>query len=908
MNTDNVSSGSVDEKIKQPIISKKGLPPEITELLLKLGKSEPAVSLATLGTSEAGLTRNEAAERLIKYGKNRIAHTKPPRWWVQLFKAFLTPFTFILVAIAATSFMTDVLFAPDDHGNWTKVIILSTMIVVSGGLRFWQEFRSEKEAQKLKALIQNKALVTRQFGGDSAQKNQHEINVSGLVPGDIVHLSAGDMVPADIRLISSDDFFVSESSLTGESVAVEKFAVPETPLEKVEAKKDTEANNPLELNTLCFLGTNVVSGYATGVVITTGDKTYFGTLAQSIVSERGITSFDKGVSKTSWVLIYFMLVMVPLVFFLNGFTKNNWQEAFFFALAVAVGLTPEMLPLIVTTNLAKGAINMSRKKVIVKKLNAIQNFGAMDIFCTDKTGTLTENRVVLVRHLDSLGVESERVLSLAYLNSYFQTGLKNLMDEAVVSQMEKERQIPDERLYHKVDEIPFDFIRRRMSVIVEKGDERLLICKGAVEEIISHCTQIEHEGKIIPITEELQREAVAMTRALNSDGLRVVAVSYKPVQKEKRTYVINDENNLILSGYIGFLDPAKVSAKEAIKLLQEHGIQVKIITGDNEVVTSRICKDVDLTQGSTLLGSEIALLTDEELETAVEGTTIFAKIEPMQKARIINALKSKGHTVGFMGDGINDAAAMRAADVGVSVDTAVDVAKEAADIILLKNDLNVLDSGVIEGRMVFGNILKYIKMTTSSNFGNMFSVLIASAFLPFLPMLPVQILIQNLLYDFSQTAIPWDRMDTDFLTTPRKWEAGGISRFMLIIGPISSIFDITTFLVLWFVFKANTPAVQSLFQSGWFIEGLLSQVLIVHMIRTQKIPFIQSRATFPVILMTLIIMAIGVALPFTSLGSSVGLQPLPATYFIILSGILLGYAVLTQLIKMLYIHKFKAWL
>lgn len=895
--------------IKNSVVPTSGQSSDTTALLLRLGKNDPTLSLTTLHSSPEGLSADDVTSRINEYGKNEVARTKPPVWWVQFVKAFYSPFTLILLAIGITSLITDVIFA-DGKSDWTKVILLSTMIILSGSLRFWQEFKSQKASDKLKALVQNKTLVTRRSWGDGKQsESKREITVSEIVPGDIIHLSAGDMVPADLRLLTSDDFFVSQSALTGESVPIEKFAKPLTDYEKTEAKKDIDTNNPLELNTLCFLGTNVVSGYATGVVVATGDRTYFGSLAQNIIGERPLTSFDTGISKVSWILIYFMLVMVPLVFLLNGFTKGNWHEAFFFALAVAVGLTPEMLPLVVTTNLAKGAVNMSKRKVIVKKLNAIQNFGAMDILCTDKTGTITENRVVLVRYLDLKGDESEHVLRMAYLNSFFQTGLKNLIDQAVVERMEETYPEPAERLYHKVDEIPFDFTRRRMTVVVEKeNDQRLFICKGAVEEILSLCTKIEHEGKIIPITDLTHQEAEALTKNLNGDGLRVVAVAYKVVSTDKNIYSTADENDLILAGYIGFLDPPKASAKEALQLLEQHGVTVKIITGDNEIVTARICKDVELSGGTILLGSDIASLTDTELADRAEYTSIFAKIEPMQKARIILALKSKGYTVGFMGDGINDAAAMRAADVGVSVDTAVDIAKEVADIILLENDLHVLDRGVLEGRMVFGNIIKYIKMTSSSNFGNMFSVLIASIFLPFLPMLPVQLLIQNLLYDFSQMSIPWDRMDEEFLLTPRKWEAKGITRFMFFIGPISSVFDIVTFLILWFVFSANTPAAQSFFQSGWFIEGLLSQTLIVHMIRTQRIPFIQSRATAPVILLTTTIMLIAVIFPFTSIGKSVGLQGLPLSYFPLLIAVLLGYCALTQIVKTFYIRKFKVWL
>jgi Mg2+-importing ATPase len=875
--------------------------PEVEALLLKLGNKVPAESLTALETTEKGLLAADATTRAKMFGKNEIAKTKPPVWWIQFIKAFSSPFTVILLALGLTSYFTDVLFASES--DWTKVVLLTVMITLAGTLRFWQEFRSQKSAEKLKALVHNKTYVLRQLSTGAPE----QINVEDLVPGDIVQLSAGDMIPADIRLLTSDDFFVSQSALTGESVPVEKFAIPNTPFEEEEAKKDLCTDNPLELNTLCFLGTNVVSGYATGVVITTGNGTYFGSLAQTISGERELTNFDKGVNKVSWVLIRFMMVMVPLVFIINGLTKHNWQEAFFFSVAVAVGLTPELLPLVVTTNLARGAINMGKQKVIVKKLNAIQNFGAMDVLCTDKTGTITENRVVLVRYLDPRGVENSRVMSLAYLNSFFQTGLKNLIDGAVVERMEEGGGGTDERAYRKIDEIPFDFSRRRLSVIVEK-DERKFICKGAVEEILSICTHVEDGGVVVPITDAIREEAKTLTKQLNGDGLRVVAVAYKTVATDKHIYSKDDENNLILSGYIGFLDPPKESAKSAIKLLENHGVTVKIITGDNDIVTARVCRDVELAGTEILLGSEISALTDDELAARVEQVTIFAKIDPLQKARIIAAIKSNGHTVGFMGDGINDAAAMREADVGVSVSTAVDIAKEAADIILLENDLHVLDKGVIEGRIIFGNIMKYIKMTSSSNFGNVFSVLIASAFLPFLPMLPIHLLLQNLFYDFSQLSLPWDSMDADFLEKPRKWEAAGLARFMVFIGPVSSLFDITTFYVMWHVFGANTPDLQGLFQSGWFIEGLLSQTLIVHMIRTQKIPFIQSRATFPVIASTVAVMLLAMLVPFTSFGQGIGLQALPMTYFGYLVVILLGYCIVVQIVKVAYIRAFKVWL
>jgi len=903
--------------VHRGVFSELGLrSPKVVTLLLKLGKIDPKQSLTELHSSSAGLTANEVKERQKIHGKNEVVHEKPPAWWIQLLKSFANPFIAILIVLGGASFVTDVLMAAT--ADITKVIILGTMVSVSGFLRFWQEFRSQKAAEKLQALVQNKALVNRQnwdedaayFQNSSDIKNgKREIPVTELVPGDIVHLSAGDMVPADLRLLQTQDLFVSQSALTGESMPIEKLAIPTNVEEKKDQIKDKETTNPLELNTLCFMGTNVVSGSATGIIVATANQTNFGSMAKSVVGERSLTSFDKGINKVSWVLIGFMACMVPIVFVINGVVKHNWMDAFFFALAIAVGLTPEMLPLVVTANLAKGAMSMAKKKVIIKKLNAIQNFGAMDILCTDKTGTITENRVVLIRHLDPQGKESDRVLRLAYLNSFFQTGLKNLMDQAVVERMEKTHADSEEKTFHKVDEIPFDFGRRRMSVIVQKAEgEHMLICKGAVEEILKFCTSVEHNGKVTNLTDLTQKEVRKLTTTLNEEGLRVIAVAYKQIDHKKHIYSVADENDLTLVGYIGFLDPPKASAKDAITLLEAHGVKVKIITGDNDIVTARICKDVGLKSGKILLGSDVEYMSDEGLSQQVEQTSIFAKIDPLQKARIVEALRKTGYTVGYMGDGVNDAAAMREADVGISVDTGVDIAKEAADIILLENDLMVLERGVIEGRTIFGNIMKYIKMTSSSNFGNVLSVLTASIFLPFLPMLPIHLLIQNLLYDFSQLSIPVDTMDPEFLKKPRKWEAKGISRFMIFIGPISSIFDITTFLVMWFVFHATTPAMQSLFQSGWFVEGLLSQTLIVHMIRTQKIPFFQSKAATPVILLTATIMLLGIAIPFSGFGQHIGLQPLPFQYFPILVATLLSYCILTQIIKTWYIKKFKVWL
>jgi len=886
--------------ILQEVEGEKKKTPKLSKFLLKVGRGDVPSVFEIMQSSIDGLPYEEIKKRKEEYGENELLREKPPAWWVQLGGTFINPFTGILIILGITSLFTDVLLVSSQNRSWSKIIILSLMVLVSSVLRFWQEFRSQKASEKLKAIVQNNCTVSRKTAPRSSGQKQ-EISIIDLVPGDLIHLSAGDMIPADIRLLSSKDLFIGQAALTGESMPVEKYS-------ELNGEWVKEDKNPLELPTLCFMGSNVISGSATGIVVATGSRTFFGSIAKNVLGKKAMTSFDRGVNKVSFVFIRFMLIMVPLVFLINGFSKGNWQEALFFALAVAVGLTPEMLPLVVTANLAKGAMKMAKKKVIVKRLNSIQNFGAMDILCTDKTGTLTEDRVVLVVHLNTRGKESDRVLSLAYLNSYYQAGLKNLIDQAVIAHKEKQYSFEEERTYQKIDEVPFDFIRRKMSVVVKKeNEEPLFIVKGAVEEVLEICDRVENENGVLPL-DDIQREAVQeLVNEANSEGLRVIAIAYKPVPLLKN-YTVADEQNLILVGYMGFLDPPKASSKQALSVLAKQGVQVKILTGDNEIVTAKVCREVGLETGRIILGSEIEELLEEQLGALAEQTSVFAKMNPLQKARVIRALKSKGHTVGYMGDGINDASAMRDGDVAISVDSAVDIAKESADIILLEKDLLVLEQGVIEGRMVFGNITKYIKMTASSNFGNVFSVLIGSAFLPFLPMLPIQLLIQNLLYDFSQLSIPLDKMDKEFLAKPRKWEAKGITRFMFFVGPISSVFDIATFLLLWFVFGANSPASQALFQSGWFVEGLLSQTLIIHMIRTQKIPFIQSVAALPVLLLTAIIMAIGILIPFTALGGHLGFEALPLRFFPLLGAILLGYCVLTQLAKLAYIKKFKVWL
>jgi Mg2+-importing ATPase len=872
-------------------------------LLRKVSKADKLSFFNLLGSSENGLNDEKADEKKKEFGLNEIAHEKAPAWYVQLFESFLNPFIAVLIIIAVASFVIDVMMAAPGEKDYTTVIVVGIMVLLSSMLRFWQEYSSNRAAEQLKSMVKTTATLWR-------ENSKKEINIINLVPGDIVLLSAGDMIPADCRIIQSKDLFISQAMLTGESLPVEKLG---------HSIENAESRSPLELENLCFMGTNVVSGTASAIVVTIGDLTYFGSIGKAITGKRAETSFDKGVNKVSWLLIRFMLIMVPLVFIINGVTKGNWFEALLFAISIAVGLTPEMLPMIVTANLAKGAKNMSKKKVIVKRLNAIQNIGAMDILCTDKTGTLTLDKIVLERHLNVDGDEDDEVMKWAYLNSFHQTGLKNLLDVAVLEHAEVHKCIGADEYFKKIDEIPFDFQRRRMSVILEeKNGKHLLICKGAVEEVLNVCThafdpgvdkQLHIENDIIvPMDDEIRKRVLDTSRKLNEEGLRVLLVAIKEDVKRPLTYSVVDENNLVLTGFIGFLDPAKPSAKPAIEGLQKLGVSVKVLTGDNEVVTKKICRDVGIPIQHVLLGNELEFLDDEELKNKLDETSILAKLSPIQKARIIKLLQAKGHTVGFMGDGINDAAALRDADVGISVDTAVDIAKESADIILLEKDLIVIRRGVIYGRRTFGNIIKYIKMTASSNFGNMFSMLGASAIFPFLPMLPIQILVQNLLYDISQTSIPWDRMDEDFIEKPQKWNAGGISRFMIFIGPISSIFDYATFAVMFFFFKANSPEHQTLFQSGWFIEGLISQTLIVHMIRTRKIPFIQSWATAPVVAMTSLIMLIGIFLPFSPFAEAFKMEALPISYFPWLIIILLSYCLLTQLIKTWFIKKFNQWL
>ena len=869
-------------------------------------------TLSNLQTSLNGLTEQDVKERLISFGNNDVVHDKAPSVWLQLLLAFKNPFIFVLLALALVSFFTDYLI-PLHNGEETSVsgiTIILVMVLLSGVLSFWQEYRSNKAAQALKSMISTTATVVRRSHRD-INAEQLEVPIKEVVPGDIILLSAGDMVPADVRLIESRDLFISQAVLTGESIPVEKsdtlgmnssLAIEEQPL----------SADPLDAENICFMGTNIVSGTAKAVVVATGNDTYFGSLAKSIVGTRSQTAFDRGVNSVSHLLIRFMLVLVPVVLLINGFTKGDWGDAALFALAVAVGLTPEMLPMIVSANLAKGAMAMARRKVVVKRLSAIQNFGSMDILCTDKTGTLTQDKIILEHYTNIHGNNDSEVLQLAWLNSSYQSGMKNLMDKAIVrfAQEPENRAGISDGGYHKIDELPFDFIRRRLSVVLQDEEQRhVLICKGAVEEMLSISSCVYEHGEYLPLDAARREQLLALAESYNKEGFRVLAIGKKYITAEaqKAQYAVADETELTLFGFLTFLDPPKDSAAQAIAALSENGVAVKVLTGDNAIVTRKICYEVGIEAGQPLLGSEIEALSDEELKLLLEKHTVFAKLTPLQKSRIIRLLQENGHTVGFLGDGINDAPALRDADVGISVDTATDIAKESADIILLEKSLMVLEEGVIKGRETFGNIIKYLNMTASSNFGNVFSVLFASAFLPFLPMLAIQLLIQNLLYDFSQLSLPWDKMDEEFLRKPRKWDVSNISRFMLFIGPISSIFDISTFALMWFVFHANAPEVQNLFHSGWFVEGLLSQTLVVHMLRTRRIPFVQSTAALPVLLMTGLIMAIGIYIPFSPISSWIGLVPLPWQYFPWLVLTLGCYCIVTQIVKRWYIRRFGQW-
>ena len=846
-----------------------------------------AEALAALETSARGLTSEEAERRREQYGPNELSRGKHLGFWADVFQRCRSPLVIQLLIIAAVSGVI---------GQLESTAIVGAMILLSVGLSYVLDRRSGRAVESLGKRVQSRTLALR-------DGKEVEIKISEIVPGDVVILQAGSIIPADLRLLTVKDFFVSQSALSGESMAVEKAA----------DARPTPDQSVAEVANACLLGSNVTSGTARGVVVHTGARTLFGAISERLTARREETSFDRGVRSFTWLMIRFMVVMVFAVFMIVGITKGNWVEALLFGLSVAVGLTPEMLPMIVTVNLAKGALTMAGKKVIVKRLPAIQNFGAIDTLCTDKTGTLTQDAVVLERHVGITGLESQDVLNYAYLNSYFQTGLRNLIDKAVLERTD----LDVEHNCRLVDELPFDFQRRRMSVVVDYEGDHVLICKGAVEEIYSCCNRYQVGDEVFTLLDVIRADLFEEVEELNSQGFRVLGIAYREFPRERTTFTTADESQLILLGYIAFFDPPKDSAESALKLLTAAGVRMKVLTGDNALVTRKVCGDVGLPVERIVSGAELARLAPEELIKVAQEVDVFVKLSPVQKEQIVRALQQSKHVVGFMGDGINDAPALKAADVGISVDSAVDVAKEAADIVLLEKSLLVLEEGIIEGRKVFANITKYIRMGASSNFGNMFSVVGASYLLPFLPMQPIQILTNNLLYDFSQTGIPADRVDDVLVARPLKWNIDNIKRFMVFIGPISSIFDYATFGLMWFVFRcsafadaATGPAqrvhLASLFQTGWFVESLLTQTLIVHIIRTRRIPFIESRASLPMTVTTLAVMGVGAWLPYSPFARALGLIALPPVYWLWIGSFLLTYAALTHVVKTWFIKKFGA--
>ena len=839
-----------------------------------------------------GLTEQEVEDSLDLHGENVIDQIKEKPWYVYLVKAFFAPFSAILILISIILFFTDVVFAEASEKSYSSFTIILAIVTISSLFEFFQNFRANKAAAELKDMVSNTIKVRR-------NKNELEIPIDQVVIGDIIILSAGDMIPADVRIISNKDLFVGQSSLTGESAPVEKYS----------ECSYAEITGITDLDNICFMGTNIISGTAVAVVVATGSETYFGKMANTLLAEKSKTSFEKGIDNISKLLIRFVLIMAPVIFLTVAITKKDVFGAFLFAVSIAVGITPELLPMILASTLGKGAITMAKNKTIVKNMNSIQSFGAMDILCTDKTGTLTEDKIILEKYLDVHGNPDERVLRHAFLNSYFQTGLKSNIDIAVIERANNNNLNNILENYQKEDEIPFDFSRRKMSVVLkDKTGKRQLITKGAVEEMLETCSFAEYKGEVLPTEENLKQEAIEMAENLNKDGLRVVAIAQKNEIHDVNTFGVNDEKDMVLIGFVGFLDPPKESAKYAIKALNKSGVKVIVLTGDNEYISKKVCGQVGIPNENIILGNNIDELSDEELFNICESTNILAKLSPMQKLRVINVLQANGHVVGYMGDGINDAPALNNADVGISVDSAVDIAKESADIILLEKDLMVLEKGIISGRKTFGNLIKYVKMAVSSNFGNMFSVLAASIFLPFLPITPVQILAQNLLYDISQVTIPTDKVDKEYILNPKKWDARGIKNFTLYMGPLSSIFDIIIFIILYFLMKANSVELASIFQTGWFLFGLVSQTLVVHLIRTPKLPFIQSRASKSLTISTLIIVAIALVLPFTGVGAALGLVHIPLVFYAYLFATILLYGICTQVIKKVYVKKYNEWI
>ncbi len=876
-----------NKKKKQQVELKRG---EAESALRRYAFLEKEALFTQLETTAGGLTAERAEEHLDTYGKNVITtghkNTLPHR----LREAFINPFNVVLLVIAAVTFFTDVIYA--DHPDATTAIIILALVLLSSLVAFIQTERSNASAEALSKMIQNKADVLR-------DGQWVEVAVDEVVPGDVVKLSAGDMIPADVRFLTAKDAFIAQAALTGESSPVEKFV-------DHRGKPDDALT---DLTNIGFMGSNMVSGSATAIALTTGNETYFGSMAKTLSGNRAKNSFERGVDSVSGLLIRLTLIMVPIVLLINGLTKGDWMDALLFAITLAVGLTPEMLPMIMTSTLAIGAVGMSKHKVIVKTLGAIQTFGEMDILCTDKTGTLTEDKIVLEKYMNVLGQEEPRILRHAYLNSHFQTGLKNLIDLAIINRAIESGLAPVLSRYTCVDEIPFDFQRRRMSVVLQdETGKRQLITKGAVEEILAISTHVELNGEVLPLTEENRRIARQTDLENSRDGLRMIAIAQKTNPPEEGRFGVDDECDMVLIGFVGFLDPPKESAAEAIGALKEHGVRTIVLTGDSEGVAVKVCGKVGVDVSQLLTGKEVEAMDDAALLKAVETCSLFAKLSPSQKQRVVRALQQNGHTVGYMGDGINDAPPLHQADVGISVDSAVDIAKETADIILLQKDLMVLEEGVIEGRRTFGNIIKYIKMAASGNFGNMVSVIAASLFLPFLPMLPIHILTQNLLNDFAQMGMPFDKVDAEYLKQPRKWETKSIKSFMAFLGPVSSLFDILCFAVLWWVIKANTPELAPLFQGGWFVFGTVSQVLVIHMIRTAKIPFLQSRPSLPLLISTGIVALVTIFIGFTGIGAALDMAVLPWSFAPWLIGLIVLYALATQWLKKFYVRRFGEWL
>lgn len=838
-----------------------------------------------------GLTDSDILENQKTYGKNEISGNKPKRWYNYFFESLFSPFNAILLGISLVLIYTDIVLP--QNPNPANIIVIICLVLVSTLLEFFQEFRSNKAAEKLKAMVQTKGTVIR-------NGTKQKIPFKDFTVGDIVLLSAGDMVPADLRVLESKDLFLGQSSITGESDSIKK--IPNSLLKSID-----ELESITDLDNICFMGTNVISGSAKCAVIKVADNTYFGKVAHSITSGKPKTEFQKGIENISKLLTKFMLFMIPLTFIVNVW-KHDLLTAFTFSVAIAIGITPLLLPVILSSCLSKGAVQMSKKKTIVKKLDSVESFGSMNVFCTDKTGTLTEDKIVLEKYLDIYGNEDISVLEDAFLNSYHQTGLDGNIDKAVINRALENGLEYLKNDYLVVDEIPFDFSRRRLSVIVaDKSNNKKMITKGAVEEILNICTKVSYNNQIFDITNEIKKNIKKISVSLNKDGLRVIAICKKNVTSQN-DFSVNDESNMILTGFIGFLDPPKESAAGAIKRMNEAGIRVIVLTGDNAEVTGCICKKVGIKTSKIILGSEIDKLPDSGVIRLLKRKhNVFAKLSPIQKARIIRLLKTSGNVVGYMGDGINDTPSLTNSDVGVSVDTAVDIAKETADIILLEKDLNVLLDGVTEGRKTFSNLLKYIKLAVSFNFGEVTSVLIASILLPFFPITPIQLLVQSLLYDIGQLTLPFDNVDIDSLKKPKKWSIRAIRQFMIFMGPLSSAFDLIVFAMLWFVFKLG-PADSALFQTIWFSYGIVSNLFGMHIIRTAKIPFVQSHASKPVYMSSIIVSLLAILVPFTPLGTAIGLVAIPIKYMALIFLTPVVYCIIAQFAKYKYIQKHGEWL